>query len=135
MKRKIRNKQSFSTNKRLSVTVGIPTCYGGESLIATVQSLRAQVGVRKFRLMIVADRTLINRSIRKQLKTMGVELYWNRREGSQFKKLAQMIAKLRSDLFVFTQDDITFHNRAIDHIVKAFEKNPHLTMVGARILS
>lgn len=122
------------SDRKLTLTVGIPTCYGGDSLVETVKSLCASRGVPDFRLVIVADRTPISDSIKKELSELGVELHWNEKEGSQMKKVKQMIATLDTDIFVHTQDDIIFHPNALSEILKAFEMNPDVTMVGSRVL-
>ncbi|MBI1862501.1 hypothetical protein HYS00_00075, partial [Candidatus Microgenomates bacterium] len=58
--------------KNLSVTIVIPTCYGGDSLISTAESLFASTNVRTFRFMIVSDRFPIKPATRKKLEKMGV---------------------------------------------------------------
>ena len=120
--------------KTSSLTIGIPTCYGGESLLATIKTIRQSKDVEFNRLIIVADRTPISKSIKKELQDMGVELYWNEKEGSQFKKIKQMVDMAKSDIFISTQDDITFPPQTIAEIVKAFKENQNLTMVGVRVL-
>lgn len=114
--------------------VGIPTCYGGESLINTVKTLRVSKDVANFRIVIISDRTPIKKSIKDKLKKMGVEIYWNEEEGSQFKKLKQLIQKCKEDIFIFTQDDITFDKYALSNVLEAFKKNPKATMVSSTIL-
>ena len=117
-----------------TLTIGIPTCYGGESLLETAKVIRTSKSAEHARFIIVADRTPISKSIRKKLQDMGVELYWNEKEGSQFKKIKQMIDMTKSDIFISTQDDITFPPQTITEIVKAFKENQNLTMVGVRVL-
>ncbi len=118
----------------LTVTIGITTCYGGESLVQTVQSIRsAQMG-EESRLIIQADRTPITADVKKRLQDLNVELYWNEVAGSQFKKLKQIIDRTASDIFIFTQDDITFETDTITEVVTEFSKNSAVTMVGVRIL-
>lgn len=121
-------------NKKLKVTVGIPTCYGGQSLVETVKTLRASEYDERFEILIEADRTPLTAGVKKVLLGMGVKLHWNKIEGSQFKKLKQTIKKATGDVFIFTQDDIVFDKEAIQEIVKAFEKDPQLTMYGAKVL-
>lgn len=120
--------------KNLTATIVIPTCYGGDSLIATAKSIYASTNVRKFRFMIVSDRTPIKPETKKILKDMGIEIYWNRVEGSQPKKLLQARNKIDSDLYIFTQDDIYFDPSALSEIIHAFEKDPKLTMAAAGVL-
>lgn len=127
-------KKTMKKNKKLTFMVGIPTCYGGESLINTVKTLRASKGVSNFRIIIIADRTPIKKSIKDKLAKMGVEIFWNKKEGSQFKKLKQLIQKCKEDIFVFTQDDITFDKYTLKNILRTFKENPQATMASATIL-
>lgn len=127
-------KKKKNKKKHLSITVGIPTCYGGESLLATVRTLYASQDIKHFRLVIVADRTPIEKNIRRELKRLGAEIYWNKEESGQFKKLKEIIEKSRSDIFIYTQDDITFDRRALIEIRNKFEEDPDVTMLGIRIL-
>src|SRR4030042_1044305 len=107
-----------NVKKPLRLTVGIPTCYGGESLVATAKSIRASHGIGEFRFIVVADRTPLTPSVRQRLDELQVEVYWNEIEGSQHKKLAQMVAMLDTDIFIYTQDDITFQPDTIANIVR-----------------
>lgn len=121
-------------NKKLTFMVGIPTCYGGRSLINTVKTLRAYKDVGDFRIVIIADRTPIKKSIKEKLEKMGVKIYWNKKEGSQFKKLKQLIQKCKEDVFIFTQDDITFDKYTLKNILETFKNNPQATMVSTTVL-
>lgn len=118
----------------LTATIVIPTCYGGDSLIATAKSIYASTNVEKFRFIIISDRTPIKPETKQILKNMGVEIYWNSVEGSQPKKLLQARKKVTTDLYIFTQDDIYFDPSALSTIIKAFTNDPQLTMVAAGVL-
>jgi hypothetical protein len=120
--------------KKLTATIIIPTCYGGDSLIATAKSLYDSTNVAEFRFIIISDRNPIKPMTKKILNAMGVEIYWNRVEGSQPKKLLQARKKVTSDLYIFTQDDIHFEPETLSSIINAFEKNPKLTMAAAGVL-
>lgn len=120
--------------KKLSVTIVIPTCYGGDSLITTAKSIYASKDVAKFRFIIVSDRFPIKPATKKILEKMGIEIYWNPVEGSQPKKLIQARDMVKSDLYIFTQDDIYFEPETLNRIVTAFEQDPQLTMVAAGVL-
>lgn len=122
------------TTKQASITIGIPTCYGGESLVTTVKSIRTSGGNYLLRIIIVSDRNPISPTISDELKNLGVELYWNNIEGSQFKKIRQMVAMTSSDIYISTQDDITFDKNVIQEILKAFTQDKNLTMAGIRVL-
>lgn len=114
--------------------VGIPTCYGGESLVKTAQSIMASVGISQFRFIIVADRTPIKEQNREKLRKMGIELYWNKKEGSQFKKIKQIVEMCDSDILIVTQDDVVFERDTLEKIVLSFQENPMATMLGVRVL-
>lgn len=121
------------TNKQ-SVTIGIPTCYSGASLIRTVESIRnAELG-NEVKILVTADRTPLSKKVLNSMKKFSVEVTWNKTEGSQFKKIKQMINNAESDLYIHTQDDVIFEKNTIVSILDAFKKNKKLTMAGIRIL-
>lgn len=119
--------------KQLTITVAIPTCYGGKSLISTAESIYQSTEANINQFIIIADRTPIKPKIARALKKMGVSITWNNKEGSQFKKIKQSIEKTESDIYISTQDDITFDINCIKEIVRTFEQNPKITMLGIRI--
>lgn len=119
--------------KKLMFTVAIPTCYGGGSLVAAIASIRASQEVTDFPIIVVADSIPIPTSIKKELKALGVQLTENKGRGTQMKKVKQMIAKCKTDVFIFTQDDIRFDQNALSEIMSAFERDPKLTMLGVNI--
>ena len=89
-------------NKKLTFMVGIPTCYGGESLINTVKTLRASESVSSFRIVIIADRTPIKKSIKDKL---------NKNTTNKILKLVFITAHLfaSNNNYVFTVSQINFH--------------------------
>ena len=116
--------------KQLTLTVGITTCYGDISIIDTVKSIRASEGVDDFRFIIVADRVPISPEIKRELKKYNVELIENRTEGSQIKKQKQILILSKSDLIVFTQDDVLLDPKALITVINNFTANPDLTMIS-----
>lgn len=116
------------------ITIGIPTCYGGKSLITTVKSILKNKGNFELEIIIQADRTPIEIKVKQTLQELGAKLYWNEVEGSQFKKLNQIIKKAKGEIFIFTQDDITFDPQTINEIIKTFNQSRAITMVGSRVL-
>lgn len=119
----------------LTVSVGIPTCYGGDSLVSTARTIRKSKGVdRRMPFFVVADRMPLTQHVTSSLKKLHVNVQWNKKEGSQHKKLKQLVDKIKTDIFVYTQDDIIFERDTIQKIVKAFENDPGLTMVSVRRL-
>lgn len=117
-------------NKKLSLTVGITTCFGGESILETVKSIRASQGVSQFRFIIVADREPISRKIKQEFKKHGVELIENKVEGSQFKKKKQILKRCHTDLIVFTNDDVLFDPKTLMTVIKEFQNHPKITLVS-----
>lgn len=117
---------------RLSLTVGITTCYGHDQLLETVKSIRGSRGVRPFRFIIIADRTPISMMLKRELQKFDVELIENRKEAGQIPKQKQILRMTTSDLLLFTQDDILFEPDALATIVKRFEDHPDTTMVSIR---
>lgn len=119
--------------KKITVTVGIPTCYGGDSLVDTAKSIYASIGAFPDHFIICADRTPLSAKVRQSLEDMGISIIWNTVEGSQSKKIKQLLEQTTTDLFICTQDDVLFDPHALKHIIDAFQQDAALTMVGARI--
>ncbi|OGH19186.1 MAG: hypothetical protein A3D74_04175 [Candidatus Levybacteria bacterium RIFCSPHIGHO2_02_FULL_37_13] len=116
--------------KKTILTVGITTCYGGESILETVKSIRKSKGIDRFRFIIVADREPINSKIKKEFKKYGVELIENKVEGSQFKKKKQILKLCNTDLIVFTNDDVLFGQNTLKTVINEFQKNKKTTLVS-----
>lgn len=118
---------------KFAVTVGLSTCYGGESLLATVNSIRKSKDGESIDITIEADRTPIKENVMSGLKKLGAKVHWNSVEGSQFKKVKQMVDACKSDIYISTQDDVIFDKDTVKEITRAFQEDPKLTMVGIRI--
>lgn len=121
--------------KALSVTVGIPTRYTGKSLIHTIRTIYASKNTYPFSCIVVADFTPIPKEYRSEMEKRRVAVSENKKPGTQFQKLRQIIQKTNTDIFIFTQDDIVFEKNTILHIVAAFARNPNVTMVATRVKS
>ena len=118
----------------LSLTIGIPTCYSGPSLLETAKGIRATEYGDTARFIIWADRTPLTEDLKQELAKLNVEVFWNDVEGSWGSKAEQIIKETKTDILVLTQDDITFEKDSISGIVAEFEKSPDVTMVGSRVL-
>lgn len=127
-----RNYKTIMKNN-LKISIGIPTCYGGKSLVETIKTLRKGALGANLEIIVEADRTPLTPEVKKALKDTRVKLHWNKVEGSQCKKLNQIIKKATGDIFIFTQDDIVFDNSTIKKILRAFERDKKLTMAGIRV--
>jgi len=119
--------------KKFNLTVGIPTYYGGQGLVKTVTSILFSKGVGKFRLIVCVDGNPLDKKIEKQLKDLGVDVIFSAERGGQVARINQMIGLTNTDLLILTQDDIKYEQDTITKIIKAFEKNPKVTMVSARL--
>ncbi|MEK7570740.1 MAG: glycosyltransferase [Patescibacteria group bacterium] len=122
------------TQKKIDITIAIPTCYGGQSLVDTVETIVQAAQGLSVEILIQADRTPLTPEVKAKLKKLGAQVAWNDVEGSQFKKLKQLLDKAQGEIFVFTQDDITFAPAAIKEIQAAFARDKKLTMTGSRVL-
>ncbi len=129
--------------KILTLTIGIPTCYGGETLVKTAESIAAAIQalrsarpeiIDRVQFIIVADRTPIAPVVLAKLEKFGASVKWNAKEGSQLKKIEQLIHMADGDIFVSTQDDVVFAADTLLRIVESFEKDDSLTMLGVRVL-
>lgn len=120
--------------KQTQITICIPTCYGGESLVKAVESIRNSNYEGKFRILVAADSVPISAPHKRLLKQENAELTENKIPGPQMHKVKQMLANASSEIFIFTQDDVRFDDSALNEIVNTFKKNPNLTMVGANIV-
>jgi hypothetical protein len=117
---------------KLSVTVGITTCYGDESILDTVRSVRSSKGVKDFDFIIIADRVPISQEIKKELNKYKVRLFENKIESSQVKKQKQILKLCKTDLIIFTQDDVLFERRTLSNVINAFVRNPETTFVSVK---
>lgn len=116
--------------KKLSLTVGITTCFGDNSMLDTVKSIRKSVGIDQFHFIIIADRTPINPWLKKELKRQKVELIENKNEASQVTKQRQMLKMVESDLILFTQDDVLLEKNTLNTVVKRFEEHPETSFIS-----
>ncbi len=116
--------------KKLSLTVGITTCYGDISIIDTVKSIRNSKGVDDFTFIIIADRVPVSDEIKKGLKKYGVRLIENKKESGQVTKQKQILSLSKTDITVFTQDDIILDPNVLSAVLKRFTDNPKTTMIS-----
>lgn len=121
--------KNFSIN-RPTLTVGITTCFGDNTILDTVKSIRASKGIEKFRFIIVSDRVPINPWLKSQLKKYDVELVENKVEAGQVTKQRQILALTKSDLLILTQDDVLLDENSLKKVVDSFEQNPKTTMIS-----
>lgn len=116
-----------------SITVGIPTYYGGPALVKAVKSILASKGVGKLRLIVNVDGNPLAKEIEEQLKKMGVDVVFSPKRGGQVARIKQIIGLCHTDLLILTQDDIYFPPDSLVKIITAFKKKPDVTMISARL--
>lgn len=121
--------------KQLTITIGIPTCYGGHPLVRSIKTMHAAIQHYPARIRVVADSVPLTKQEKKELKKMNVILTENKTQGSQFTKLTQLISQSNSDIFIFTQDDIIFTKDTVKEIIAIFTKYPDATMVTTHVTS
>lgn len=121
-------------NKNPKVTIGIPTYYGGPSLVSAVKSILNSEGTHNFKLIVTIDGRPLEPEIEASLKKLGVKIIFNPKRGGQFARIKQLIELADTDLLILTQDDILFDKHTLTKIVESFTKNPDITMVGARLV-
>lgn len=120
--------------KTPTVTISIPTCYGGKWLASTIRSIRASQVVSSFPIVVRADSKPIPPEIKCTLRSMDVTLVENKIPGSQMHKIKQMLDDCSTDLFISMQDDIRLSPDVIARIVETFSNDPTLTMVCVAVL-
>src|SRR3990167_2604010 len=127
-------KEYYMRSHNYLITVTIPTYYGGFGLVKTARSIISSKRVGKFRFIVSVDGNPLQRGIKAQLRKLGVEVVENKKRGGQVTRIKQNISLTRSEIVILTQDDVIFDKYAIANILNAFEKNPGVTMVCAKIL-
>lgn len=120
--------------KQPSVTIGIPTYYGGPALVKAVESIMASRGVDPFRLIVCVDGNPLAPEIESELVKLGAEVVFSAQRGGQVARIKQIIGLCDTDILILTQDDIRFEPDTLARILETFECHPEATMVGARVL-
>lgn len=120
--------------KILTFTVGIPTYYGGPALVKAAESILSSKNTDKFRLIVAVDGNLLQKIIADNLNKLGAEVIENKERGGQVARIKQMISLCDTDILILTQDDVIFDPLAIFNIIKKFQDNPEITMIGARVM-
>jgi cellulose synthase/poly-beta-1,6-N-acetylglucosamine synthase-like glycosyltransferase len=117
-----------------SFTVGIPTYYGGPSLIQAIKSVLASKGVAKnFRFIVTVDGNPLKKNIRQQLEKLKIEVIENKQRGGQVARVKQIMKLCKTSVVVITQDDIIFEKNTLKELLLAFNKHPDATMIGANV--
>lgn len=118
----------MSTKK---ITIGIPTYYGGPSLVETVKSIRASSNYSDALVVVCVDGVPLKKPIEKALQALNVDIVFSKVRGGQVARIKQIIGLCQTPLLVLTQDDIMLDAQALERIVTEFDRNPKTTMVAA----
>ncbi|MBP7842387.1 glycosyltransferase family 2 protein [Candidatus Woesebacteria bacterium] len=113
------------------VTICIPTYYGSESLIDSLSSIRNSKMGSQFRIIVALDGKPLEKSIEKRVLNLNVELIENTDNKGQMARIIQMIDMVDTPYVILTQDDIMFESDTIVNLLKHFQNNKKLSMVGA----
>lgn len=116
-----------------TLTIVIPTCYGGSSLIKSVRSIFATASGVPFKMIVMADSRPIENDILQELRGLGVRVIENPTPGSQQVKLNQLTSLCETDIVVSTQDDVRFAPNTLRAIQDAFRHDGALTLVGVNV--
>lgn len=119
---------------KTTITIGIPTRYGGAQIIPTIKSIKGSRDIKIDHFLVVADKTPISTEEKLALGNLGVDLVWNDEEGSWVKKAKQMIRMCKTDILIITQDDVLFEKITVSEIVNTFQGDEKITMVSSVIL-
>lgn len=121
-----------NTYKKITFSVGIPTYYGGESLVRAVKSILSSKNVGKFEIVVTVDGNPLERDIKQKLLDLGIKLIENKERGGQVARIKQLIALAKAEVLVLTQDDVLFSENTLSEILKGFA-NDKITMVSGKV--
>ncbi len=126
--------QQMKSKNNITITLGIPTCYGGIGLLRTVKSiLKSAKDYPKFEFLIFADSVPFPDELKNKLIELGVKLKENNGSESQLAKIGQIISNASGEILILTQDDVRFGSKTVDEIVKKFQTNDDVGMVTVNI--
>jgi len=121
-------------NPELDITIGIPTYYGGESLVQTINGFIKHNPEDNYVIVISVDGKPLDTSVKKALKNKKVTIIENRDRTGQVGRIKQIISLCKTKYLILTQDDVIFKKRIVKEILAAFEKDPKLTMISAHVV-
>ncbi|MBI2029377.1 glycosyltransferase family 2 protein [Candidatus Gottesmanbacteria bacterium] len=120
--------------KNYKLTIGIPTYYGGQSLVKTVKNILASKEVPAFRLIVTVDGNPLETKIYKQLKDLGVEVLNNKDRKGQVGRIKQLIKITKSGYLILTQDDVIYESTTVKKMLNTLENDKKITMAAAKVL-
>ena len=120
----------MNKQKKLSVTIGITTCYSDESIIETIRSIRRSKVVKDFPIILIADTVPVSSRAKANLEDLHVKLIENRTRGSQLEKQKQILKLTKTDIIIFTQDDVLIDEQAIATTIDRFADHKDTTMIS-----
>ena len=127
--------RNINIQEKQEITVGIPTYYGGVSLIDTVTHLCKSKGIKKFKIIVTVDGKKLDKSIRDRLTELNVQVLENKSRLGQFGRIKQLVNKCNTAYFAIVQDDVRVDENMLSEILSTFKKNKRVTMVAPLIKS
>jgi cellulose synthase/poly-beta-1,6-N-acetylglucosamine synthase-like glycosyltransferase len=121
---------------KLTFTVAISTRRAPESILITADSIIASIPRRNIEVLIyiIADRfedpVLKNKLIQKGIKLIEVGS-----DATLPQKFKYLFKRIKTDILIFTQDDIRFAPDTIKKIVKTFKTDKETTLVCTKVES
>lgn len=121
--------------KKISLTIAIPTCYGGAQLLSTVKSIYDSARGLSLTFLLVADSIPLTKEIKDGLTKLGVKVQENKIHSSQYHKVNQMIDQVHTEYLITTQDDVIYDRLFFTELLKVIEANPSATHIQPHITS
>lgn len=118
-------------DKKLLLSVGIPTYEAGESLVVALGSILEQTILDRIaEIIIVVDGSSVSDDIRKQLVHPKVRVVeYSSREG-QSARINSIFSLASHKLLILTNDDVVLHKNAIEEILKVYESHDAALISG-----
>jgi len=114
----------MSENKKLTVTVGIPTYEASYSLVVTLQSVYNQTVWNKIdKIVVVVDgNNQISQDILRQIENPKLKLFYYSRQSGQSARINDIIQETEGELLVLTNDDVVLKSDAIEKMLQSWQE-------------
>ncbi len=114
-----------------TVSIAIPTRYSRDSMVATIQSIRAQT---RAPIIILADYSPPSKYLLQCMRRMNVKYHFIDGEHSHMQKVGLLLKKVETPYVIVASDDVLFGKDIVMATIRAFAHNPALTALGYSIL-
>lgn len=118
---------------KISIKIGIYTCFGGPSLVNAVKSIRMADEGANIEIVIFADGRPISGEVKSELENLKVRIIEKQGLRSVITKIRNLVSLMESDIIMLTQDDVLFDKKAIVEVRKSFQQDSGVTMIGSSI--